>query len=99
MIHAYASIWRCLKSAHKGGNGNNCQAVYREYMKGEEGVWGASAPQKPTECQRSQIKWKLLLFNDGVGGAVAWWLTPRTPDPGLLCCVLEQDIFTPKKYW
>ena len=30
------------------------------------------------------------------GGAVAWWLTPRTPDPGLLCCVLEQDIFTPK---
>ena len=38
MIHAYASIWRCLKSAHKGGNGNNCQAVYREYMKGEEGV-------------------------------------------------------------
>ena len=53
MIHAYASIWPCLKSAHKGGNGNNCQAVYREYMnmmKGEEGVWGALAPQKPTEC-------------------------------------------------
>ena len=23
MIHAYVSIWRCLKSAHKGGNGNN----------------------------------------------------------------------------
>ena len=31
------------------------------------------------------------------GGAVAWWLTPRTLDPGLLCCVLEQDIFTPPK--
>ena len=31
------------------------------------------------------------------GGAVAWWLTPRTPDPGLLCCVLGQDIFTPPK--
>ena len=45
MIHAYASIWRYLKSAHKGGNGNNCQAVYREYMKGEEGVWGASPPR------------------------------------------------------
>ena len=38
-----------------------------------------------------------------VGGAVAWWLTPRTPDPevgvrapfGSPCCVLEQDIFTP----
>ena len=29
------------------------------------------------------------------GGAVAWWLTPRTPDPGWPCCVLEQDIFTP----
>ena len=50
MIHSFASIWRCLKSAHKGGNGNNCQAVYREYMKSEEGVWGANAPQKPTEC-------------------------------------------------
>ena len=45
MIHAYASIWRCLKSAHKGGNGNDCQAVYREYMKSEEGE-----VKKPTEC-------------------------------------------------
>ena len=26
-----------------------CQPLYREYMKGEEGVWGALAPQKPTE--------------------------------------------------
>ena len=51
MIHAYASIWRRLKSAHKGGNGNNCQAVYREYMKGEKGVWGALAPQKPIITQ------------------------------------------------
>ena len=60
MIHAYASIWRCLMHdiiigirekacahvhpleiiAHKSGNGNNCQPLYREYMKGEEGVWG-----------------------------------------------------------
>ena len=40
MIHAYAFIWLCLKSAHNGENGNNCQPVYREYMKGEEGVWG-----------------------------------------------------------
>ena len=29
------------------------------------------------------------------GDAVAWWLTPRTPDPGWPYCVLEQDIFTP----
>ena len=49
MIHAYASIWRCLISAHKGGNRNNCQAVYREYMKGEEGVWG----RKPPRSQRN----------------------------------------------
>ena len=34
---------------------------------------------------------------------MAWWLTPRTPDPevvgsspiGSPCCVLEQKIFTP----
>ena len=63
MIHAYASIWWCLTHdiiieirekacvhVHKSGNGNNCQPLYREYMKGEEGVWGASPPpQKPTE--------------------------------------------------
>ena len=35
--------------AHKSRNGNNCQPSYRKYMKGEEGVWGASAPQKPNE--------------------------------------------------
>ena len=47
MIHAYASIWRCLmhdiiieirEKAHKSGNGNNCQPLYKEYMKCEEGV-------------------------------------------------------------
>ena len=27
----------------------SCTPLYREYMKGEEGVWGASAPQKPAE--------------------------------------------------
>ena len=40
-----------------------------------------------------------------LGGAVAWWLTPRTPRPevgvrallGSPCCVLEKDIFTPPK--
>ena len=25
--------------AYKSGNGNNCQPLYREYMKGEEGAW------------------------------------------------------------
>ena len=64
MIHAYASIWRCLKSAHKGGNGNNCQAVYREHKKGEEGVWGALPPQKPT--YREYMKGE-----EGVWGASA----------------------------
>ena len=37
------------KHTRASGNGNNCQPLCREYMKGEEGVWGASAPQKPTE--------------------------------------------------
>ena len=58
-------------------------------MKGEEGVWGASAPQKPTECLRSQNKMEASPFRRRGGGAVAWWLTPRTPDPGWPCCVLE----------
>ena len=31
------------------------------------------------------------------GGMVAWWLTPRTPDPGSPCCVLEiRHIYPPK---
>ena len=29
-------------------------------MKGEEGVWGATA----NRMKRSQIKWKLLLFDE-----------------------------------
>ena len=33
-------------------------------MKGEEGVWGASAPPEASRMKRSQIKWKLLLFNE-----------------------------------
>ena len=100
MVHAYASIRRCLKSAHKGGNGNNCQAVYREYMKGEEGVWGGGAsPPEANGMLKKPNKMEASPFQRRGGGAVAWWLTPRTPDPGLLCCVLEQVIFTPQKYW
>ena len=43
-----------------------------------------------------------------LGSAVAWWLLRRTPDlevggssPTRVkpCCVLEQDTFTPQKYW
>ena len=36
-------------------------------MKGEEGVWEALAPPPPPEANdmlRSQIKWKLLLFDE-----------------------------------
>ena len=51
-----------LKYAHKSGNGNNCQPLYREYMNGEEGVWGASATPEASGMKRRQIKWKLLLF-------------------------------------
>ena len=40
------------------------------------------------------------MSNNRVGGAVACWLTPRTPDPEVggfePHYVLEQDIFTPK---
>ena len=32
-------------------------------MKGEEGVWGASPPEA-NGMKRSQIKWKLLLFDE-----------------------------------
>ena len=56
MIHVYASIWRCLKSAHKGGNGNNCQPLYSEYMKGEEGVWGALAPPPRSQRNVKEVK-------------------------------------------
>ena len=42
---------------HKSGNGNHRQLLYREYMKGEEGVWANG-------MKRSQIKWKLLLFDE-----------------------------------
>ena len=42
-----------LKKAHKSGNENNCKPLYREYMEGEEVVWGRKPPppppQKPTE--------------------------------------------------
>ena len=98
MIHAYASIWRCLKSAHKGGNGNNCQAVYREYIKVKRGSGGASPPEANGMLKNSN-KMEASPFQRRGGGAVAWWLTPLTPNPGLLWFVLEQDIFTPQKYW
>ena len=32
-------------------------------MKGEEGVWGA-IPSEANGMKRSQIKWKLLLFDE-----------------------------------
>ena len=39
--------------------------LYREYMKGEEGVWGGGAsPPEANRMKGSQIKWKLLLFNE-----------------------------------
>ena len=52
MINAYESIWRCLmhdiiiEIREKAClhvhhlRGNICQPLNREYMKGEEGVWG-----------------------------------------------------------
>ena len=41
------------------------------------------------------------------GGALAYWLERRTPDretrvrssAGSVCCFLEQETFTPQKYW
>ena len=44
-----------LKLAHNSGNGNNCQPLYREYMKGEEGVLRALAPPPP-RSQRNEKK-------------------------------------------
>ena len=48
------------------------------------------------------------VFFAALGGTVAWWLMPRTPDPEVggssptrvkPWCVLEQGAFTPEKYW
>ena len=33
-------------------------------MKGEEGVWGDASPPEANRMKRSQIKWKLLLFDE-----------------------------------
>ena len=49
---------------YKSRNGNNCQALYREYMKGEEGGLGGASPPEANGMKRSQNKWKLLLFNE-----------------------------------
>ena len=39
-----------------------CQPLYRDNMKGKEGVWGAST--EANRMKRSQIKLKLLLFDE-----------------------------------
>ena len=70
MIHAYASIWRCLihdviieirekacvhvhhlEISKQEWKWKQLSAIIQRIyiMKGEEGVWGALAPQKPTE--------------------------------------------------
>ena len=63
MINAYASLWHdiiieitenaCVHVHHLEISTQEETFVshYTEnmYMKGEEGVWGASAPQKPTD--------------------------------------------------
>ena len=50
----------------------------------------------------------MIVVHTAKGSAVAWRLMPRTPDPEVggssptrvkQCCVLEQGIFTPQKYW
>ena len=33
-------------------------------MKGKEGVWGGASPPEANRMKRSQIKWKLLLFDE-----------------------------------
>ena len=56
---------------------------------------------KVCECSRSRS----LL--DLEGNALASWLERRTPDretrvrssAGSVCCFLEQETFTPQKYW
>ena len=51
-----------LKKAHTSGNGNKCQPLYREYMKGEEG--GGLSPPEANGMKISQIKCKLLLYDE-----------------------------------
>ena len=74
------------------------ETIVRQYTenigKVKRGFGGASPPEANGMLKKSN-KMEASPFQRRGGGAVAWWLTPRTPDPGLLCCVLEQDIFTP----
>ena len=70
-------------------------------------AWGGARSQYLVYLQKEVFLFlknsrSLYLCNPG---AVAWWLTPWTPDPEVRgssirvpCCVLEQDIFTPQKY-
>ena len=56
-----------LEISTKGWKWKQFQPVYREYMKGEEGV---APPRSQRNVKEVKIKWKLLLFDDGVG--VRW---------------------------
>ena len=51
-----------LKNKHTRVEMETIVSLYRDYMKCEEGVWGASPPEA-NGMKRSQTKWKLLLFD------------------------------------
>ena len=59
-----------LEISTKGWKLKQFQPVYREYMKGEEGSGGRQPPRSQRNVKEVKIKWKLLLFDDGVG--VRW---------------------------
>ena len=39
-------------------------AIIQRYMKDEEGDWWGTSPPEANGMKRSQIKWKLLLFDE-----------------------------------
>ena len=51
-----------LKEAHKSGNGNTCQPIYKEYMKGEEGFWRGGGGAGPPEANGMKNKMEAPPF-------------------------------------
>ena len=67
-----------LKSAHKDGNGNNSQPVYREYMKGEEANGMLKKSNKMKASPFLMTGWRCggLVFNTSNSGSRVAMLCP-----------------------
>ena len=78
-----------------------CPIIYQTFiLKLNNGSLIVGFPKRGIICKR------LIIPYIEQGSTLAWWLTPRTPDPEVggssptrvkPCCVLEQGTFTPQK--